>query len=55
MTNINVFGTGIKDRLIVNENGCGRVFRNAKLRREFLKPDYLTSCLSEGHIFGLYG
>jgi len=62
ITNINVFGTDMKNRvfsevhgrLIVNENGCGRVCRNAKLRREFSKPDCFTSYLSKGHIFGLY-
>jgi len=62
MTNIDVFEMGLKDRvfsevhgrLIVNENGCGRVYRNAKLRREFSKPDCLASCLSEGHIFSLH-
>jgi len=60
--NINVFRMDIKDKvfskaqnkLIVNENSYGRVYKNTKLRREFLKLDYLVSCLSKGHIFGLY-
>ena len=63
MANINVFGTDMEDRvfskvhsrLIVNENSYGKVCMNAKLRREFSKPDCLTSCLSKGHIFSLYG